>query len=488
MKKKHLKKELEKMSHAILIMAHKDYPQLRHLVEYFSHDCQVFIHIDRKGDITDEQINELRGMDNVNKVYKRYDIHWGGFSILKCEMYLLNCALKECEADYLHLISGEDYPIKPLETFLETFDKAKGVNFLSYVHLPHPKWQNNTYTRFEYFYPFDYYHDRNESKQKAEQWVNFQKKWHIHRSIPHYFEHLYGGSQWFSITREAALLLTEYTRRHPAFYRRLHFTFAPEESYIQTVLLNLLPAGKVLNDNLRLIRWKNENGNAPANLGVEHFHLLTETRCLFARKFTYPFCRQLVEKIDTYLLKEPACNISSTGIWNYKGFAKYSFCERLENCLYEYIKYKKVKTVLDVGCGCGHYVAALRRLDIDAAGYDANPYTEELSKQLLPWGDEPCHTFDFTNNLEGHDTFDLVTCIDVLPYIRKEKRRRFISNLIKLSKKTILISYEELDDCNIEELCQMFADSNYSENEFVSKYFKEKTKNRQEYFLFELKK
>lgn len=67
MKKKHLKKELEKMSHAILIMAHKDYPQLRHLVEYFSHDCQVFIHIDRKGDITDEQINELRGMDNVKR-------------------------------------------------------------------------------------------------------------------------------------------------------------------------------------------------------------------------------------------------------------------------------------------------------------------------------------------------------------------------------------------------------------------------------------
>lgn len=475
-----------KMSHAILIMAHKDYPQLRHLVEYFSHDCQVFIHVDRKGDITDEQINELRRMNNVRKVYRRYTIYWGGFSILKCEMYLLNCALKECEADYIHLISGEDYPIKPLDTFLGTFDKAMGVNFLSYVHLPHPKWQNNTYTRFEYYYPFDYYHDRNESKQKAEQWVNFQKKWHIRRSIPHYFEHLYGGSQWFSITREAAMVLTDYTRKHPAFYRRLRFTFAPEESYIQTVLLNLLPAGKVLNDNLRFIRWKNENGNAPANLGVEHFHLLATSKCLLARKFAYPLCRQLVEKIDAYLLQEAPCEFSPSGVWNYKGFARYPFCDRLENSLYEYIKLMNIKTVIDMGCGCGHYVAALRRLGVDAVGYDANPHTEELSKQLLPWGNEPCHTFDLTNELEEYDTFDLVTCLNVLSFVPKEKRRRFISNLIKLANKAILVSYEEYSESDGQELHQILAENNYKVNGFASKFFKEQTKNRQEYFLFEL--
>lgn len=475
-----------KMSHAILIMAHKDYPQLRHLVEYFSHDCQVFIHVDRKGDITDEQINELRRMNNVRKVYRRYTIYWGGFSILKCEMYLLNCALKECEADYIHLISGEDYPIKPLDTFLDTFDKAMGVNFLSYVHLPHPKWQNNTYTRFEYYYPFDFYHERNESKQKAEQWVNFQKKWHIHRSIPHYFEHLYGGSQWFSITREATRLLLEYTQKRPAFYRRLRFTFAPEESYIQTVLLNLLPTGKVLNTNLRLIRWKHENGNAPANLGTEHFHLLTESKYLFARKFTYPFCRQLVERIDKYLLQERPCEISSIGVWNYKGFAQYPFCDRLATCLYKYIKLMDMSSVLDVGCGCGHYVAALRRLGIDASGYDANPHTEELSSLLLPWGEEPCHTFDFTNELEEYDAFDLVICLDVLPYIPKVKRRQLVTNLTKLSRKAILISYKEDNPLDVQELQQILTESHYTINEFASKHFKETTKNKQEYFLFEL--
>ncbi len=481
-----LPKKSRKMSHAILIMAHKDYPQLRHLVEYFSHDCYVFIHIDRKGDITKEQTDELKKMGNVTRVYKRYAVHWGGTSILKCELFLIKCAMEESDADYIHIISGEDYPIKPLETFLNTFDNAKDVSFLSYVHLPHPKWQNNSYKRFEHFYPFDLYHDRNKSKQKAEQWVNFQKKWHIHRTIPHYFEHLYGGSQWFSITREAAQVVIKYTRRHPAFYRRMRFTFAPEESYIQTVLLNLMPVEKVLNDNLRFIRWKNENGNAPANLGTEHFHLLAASKSLFARKFSYPLCRQLVEKIDTYLLPKTPCDICETGVWIYKGFAQYPFYDRVENTIYEYIKLTGIETVIDVGCGCGHYVAALRRLGIDACGYDANPYTEELSKQLLPWGDEPCHTYDFSNELEGYDTFDLAICLDVLPYIPITKRKQFISNLIKLSKKAILISCGDNKEYDFQELTQSLTENHYTLNKFAYEYIKEQTKNRQEYFLFEL--
>lgn len=126
------------------------------------------------------------------------------------------------------------------------------------------------------------------------------------------------------------------------------------------------------------------------------------------------------------------------------------------------------------------------KIGVDAAGYDANPHTEELSKQLLPWGDEPCHTFDLTNELEEYDTFDLVTCLNVLSFVPKEKRRRFISNLIKLANKAILVSYEEYSESDGQELHQILAENNYKVNGFASKFFKEQTKNRQEYFLFEL--
>ncbi len=53
-----------------------------------------------------------------------------------------------------------------------------------------------------------------------------------------------------------------------------------------------------------------------------------------------------------------------------------------------------------------------------------------------------------------------------------------------------MVLYElfRLEESDIEELCQMLRESNYTKNEFASKYFKEQSKNRQEYLLFELLK
>lgn len=35
------------MKHAIIILAHKDLENLPHLIEYFQHDCYIYIHIDK---------------------------------------------------------------------------------------------------------------------------------------------------------------------------------------------------------------------------------------------------------------------------------------------------------------------------------------------------------------------------------------------------------------------------------------------------------
>lgn len=36
------------MKHAILIMAHKHFDHLKHLIEYFNRDCFVFVHVDKR--------------------------------------------------------------------------------------------------------------------------------------------------------------------------------------------------------------------------------------------------------------------------------------------------------------------------------------------------------------------------------------------------------------------------------------------------------
>ena len=53
------------MKHAILILAHKDFDQVRHLIEYFVRDCYVYVHIDKKAAITPEELHSIDSMPQV---------------------------------------------------------------------------------------------------------------------------------------------------------------------------------------------------------------------------------------------------------------------------------------------------------------------------------------------------------------------------------------------------------------------------------------
>ncbi len=105
------------MKHAILIMAHKNVGHLCRLVEYFGQDCDVFLHIDRKQDIAPDGLRRLGGYKQVKLISRAYDVNWGGTSILDCEMFLLRTALAQSDAGFFHLISGQDYPLRPLSRF-----------------------------------------------------------------------------------------------------------------------------------------------------------------------------------------------------------------------------------------------------------------------------------------------------------------------------------------------------------------------------------
>lgn len=291
------------MKHAILIMAHKNYSFLHHLIEYFERDCYVFVHIDKKSDITKEEIACLREMPQVTEVYQKYSVHWGGFSILKCELFMLKDAMKKCDAEYFHLISGQDYPIKPLKVFLYYFYEHRTCNFLEYQRCPVQQWVWDEQWRYRYFLPFDRVDARSpDGGRKISKWINQQKMSGFFRSLPNQFPLMFKGSQWFSVTRDSAELLIEYSIQKPSFLKRMQNTFAPEETYVVTVLINLLSKATVVNDNLRYIRWKGENGSNPSILGVEHFEEIAQSNAFFARKMCSPYSDSLKEMICKYLL------------------------------------------------------------------------------------------------------------------------------------------------------------------------------------------
>lgn len=292
------------MKHAILILAHKDFDQVRHLIEYFVRDCYVYVHIDKKAAITPEELHSIESMPQVRAVYRKFDVHWGGFSILQAELWLVEHSYQDSYADYYHLISGQDYPIKPIEAFLHFFEENMGMDYIEYKAYKTNNWeQDSFFDRFRYFFRYDDVEGRSPTgRYYIDELIRLQVSRGQTREPIHTFDTIYKGSQWMSITNISVHCILEYSSSCPSFLNRLKYTFAPEESYFHTVLLNMTGGKNVYNNCLRYIRWRGENGNNPSNLGIEHFKELQLSDAIFARKMEFPYCNELIKKIDETLI------------------------------------------------------------------------------------------------------------------------------------------------------------------------------------------
>ena len=293
------------------------------------------------------------------------------------------------------------------------------------------------------------------------------------------FEKLYCGSQWFSVTRDTVNTIVNYSKFHHSFLRRMKYTFAPEETYFLTIILNLCRKDKIVNRNMRFIRWHYENGNSPANLGKEHFHLLAETDDLFARKIVVPCSNTLISLIDKYLLSDNTVSIQNDGTWNCSTFVKYEYDSGFTEALYTYCMLKPCFEALDAGCGCGFYVAALRRLGIFATGIDSNTNTPQLSSLLLPDGDEPCQCANLAE-VEKSETFKLVFCINVLQYINdKAAYYTTVKNLTLLASSSLIVAYDESMEKDKEKMTVLqrnLLENKFAENNFATHFFQKKSR------------
>ena len=287
------------MKHALLILAHKDAGHLTRIIRFFREEFYVYIHIDKKSTITPEERAALRSMENVRLVESRYSINWGGHNVLKGVVYLMRMAAGEGLADYYHLISGQDFPTKSPGEFQRYFEQRKGTEFLDYFMRPDKEWTDEGKNRLTFYSLYDFL-DINKPGhvdllRKLDKW---QKKFRIRRKLPFkQYPVLYGGSCWWSLTNDCLQYVVKETKQHPFLFRWLRFAFAPDEVYVQTLLLNSPFRSRIEKDNLRYICWEKRNGNYPANLDETDFLKINGSIMLFARKIEYPISTLLMEKL-----------------------------------------------------------------------------------------------------------------------------------------------------------------------------------------------
>jgi hypothetical protein len=269
------------MKQAILITAYRNIDQLVQLINYFDQRYTFYIHIDKQSKIDLTPLQQIKEKEIV--VFRKYVVHWGGINHLKAILLLVDEALKNEENTFFHLISGQDYPAKPLDYFEKQLDRSK--DYIRIDAMPRKEWPGNGgMDRIDYYNPYDRF-----NAKKIVRWMNFlvlvQKKLGLKRSYPPGFPKLYGGSTWWSLTRNTLQYVADYTRQNPWLLKRLNYTFCSEEMYFQTVIQHSPYINNVVNDNLRYIDWVSERGGRPAFLDASDFADIIASNKLFARKF-----------------------------------------------------------------------------------------------------------------------------------------------------------------------------------------------------------
>jgi len=278
------------MTFAYLILAHKNPEQLQRLLKNLqSEKVFFFIHIDEK---TDEIpfVELFTGCENIFFCKKRISVNWSGFSVVEATVLLMETMIKQIGIpDYVHLLSGQDFPLKNPEQINLFFKDNSGKNFLEYVPFPKPDWNLGGMDRIN----FNWFIDRI-GVERSYDLNKYQKpKKYIPGIKP------YGGSQWWSLTGECAAWLFSQCIAGNEIYDFYRYTLCPDEMFFHTMLLNSHFKDTVINTNLRKIDWS-APGDHPRDWLYNDIELLKKTPKFFARKFDENIDKRVLDELEIF--------------------------------------------------------------------------------------------------------------------------------------------------------------------------------------------
>lgn len=305
---------------------------LRRLIQALQHECALFyIHIDAK--ISIEPFKEAVGSRVDVQFVKSRKVNWMGFSQVESILELMKAAIAD-DCDYISLISGSEYPIKPTQFIMDFFGTAK-EEFITFWRLEdRPSWLN----KINYYYPIDLVPIKNyETAGFRRYWWGYYYKLQHYmplRRCPKFIP--YGGSDWWSMSADCARYVLEYVRKNPKYVTFYRYTHCPSEMFFHSIVLNSEYATRVRNYqeyenwrrrgtandqpmlpedsfNLRYIDWSGEKTGereCPAVLDERDFDALSQSPDLFARKFEEAKSEKLIQMIDARLRQVATCQPS----------------------------------------------------------------------------------------------------------------------------------------------------------------------------------
>lgn len=291
-----------KNKQAILIIAHNNQYILEKIIETLDSEYfDFYIHIDRKSNLDVKKIKSIGKISKVT-ILKQIDVRWAGYSQVQCELLLLKEAVKYGTYDFMHLISGVDFPIKTATEIYQYFYENKETEFVHFQSEAFPEEKVKWIKYYHFFRKFSRKNNLLKVLEEVSLW--FQKVIGINRMKKSNFQFM-TGANWFSITNDFATYVVSKEKEIEKQYRN---TRSADEIFMQTLLFNSKFRDRVKMPNyinnysscMRCIDW--ERGT-PYTYDINDLEMLKKSNYMFARKFDSNKDKEIIEELVKYLKK-----------------------------------------------------------------------------------------------------------------------------------------------------------------------------------------
>lgn len=298
------------MRSAFAITSHADIPQLERLVHALTDgldDVRVYI----SHDLTGEEGVERLASERCRIV--REPGGRGDFSAIARFLSLFARIEEDGGAEFSTVLSGADYPSRPLPEFLDALDRS-GDGLLH--HHPALDPQRSDWTQHEarqrYLYTWRPLGLLGKTASPRWHWLHglnyIQPAVRLNVSygplrlgtwrgtLPDGLT-CYGGSSWFSLSRRAVQHLLEVTRTRKDILEWGRTSLAIDECFVQSILLS---AGtfEFVNHNGRFIEFSEEGFGHPRTLTAEDAPRIEESAAYFVRKIDSRASAKLLDHLD----------------------------------------------------------------------------------------------------------------------------------------------------------------------------------------------
>lgn len=285
------------MKTAHLIIAHKNPEQIERLIRRLQHpDFDFYIHLDKK--TNSNLFEDIGRLQNVYFIKNRIDVRWGCYNLTKA---ILVSVIEVCNSgkkyNFINHISGQDYPLKPVEYIADFFKNNSGKEFITYRDMVND-WKESQmrYNRF-HFINFRL----NGRIIPGTEFLAKAAKLLLGKRTPPYNLHPYGGSAFWMLSPELALFAANRILNDNKIRRFFTYTWGSDEFAFQTIILNSEYRDQMVNENYRYIQWEGNKAH-PNVLTTKDFDQLKESSMLFARKFDAYQDEKILDMIDSTLL------------------------------------------------------------------------------------------------------------------------------------------------------------------------------------------